>query len=224
MSKSYLPSFEGSNYSDVPMPSTSPQDMDFDAPSTQDQAMSPEVLDIIDQQWLSQTDPFPPSFPSPGSNSHLHGSYNPFSSSSIPFSPTFTSADLAPSNLPSPPYTLSPPPMHGETAKERRRAQNRAAQKAFRTRKEQRIKHLENKLKDIEDKYRGLRSETEGLRADRERLVGEVRRLKMERDSSLAASEESIASSRQPTAEESRHRTASRKRDGEYEAAMANGC
>ncbi|KAL9125430.1 MAG: hypothetical protein Q9217_005365 [Psora testacea] len=56
-------------------------------------------------------------------------------------------------------------------AQSRRKAQNRAAQRAFRERKERRVKDLELKLKSIEAQSTDLLSDNERLRRELERLA-----------------------------------------------------
>ncbi|MCJ1226990.1 hypothetical protein MMC12_003645 [Toensbergia leucococca] len=86
-------------------------------------------------------------------------------------------------------------------ARERRRAQNRAAQKAFRYRKEARIKELERKLTTLEKDYEKLESAFGNLKTEKDNLQTELESIKMEKNSSFG---DSITSSPASTAEESR--------------------
>lgn len=61
---------------------------------------------------------------------------------------------------------------------QRRRAQNRASQRAFRERKEKHVQHLENELETLESKHTSLEksySECEGSRAQLQRECNELR-------------------------------------------------
>ncbi|MCJ1235155.1 hypothetical protein MMC14_003121 [Varicellaria rhodocarpa] len=62
-------------------------------------------------------------------------------------------------------------------AKERRKAQNRTAQKAFRHRKETRIKELEQRLEVLEKDYKSLEKAFEDLKVEKEQLRTEIEQL-----------------------------------------------
>lgn len=94
----------------------------------------------------------------------------------LPMTPSdFGSADESPYCSPRPRQTeLSyPPPQAAErthTTSGRRRAQNRAAQRAFRERKEKHAKDLESQLAALTDKYRSLESSHTELTAAYDKL------------------------------------------------------
>ncbi|KAF7677358.1 bzip transcription factor protein [Alternaria burnsii] len=74
-------------------------------------------------------------------------------------------------------------------AQSRRKAQNRAAQRAFRERKERHVKELETKLESLE-------SSTRSLQSDNERLKAALHRARTENEILRATSGHSSASSR----------------------------
>jgi hypothetical protein len=94
----------------------------------------------------------------------------------LPMTPSdFGSADESPYCSPRPRQTeLSyPPPQQPErthTTSGRRRAQNRAAQRAFRERKEKHAKDLESQLAALTEKYRSLESSHTELNAAYDKL------------------------------------------------------
>jgi hypothetical protein len=64
--------------------------------------------------------------------------------------------------------------------KQRRRAQNRASQRAFRDRKEQYVKNLENQLKELGEKYKDLEKSYDDLNSSHDALKTELKRLTTE--------------------------------------------
>ncbi|KAL8765493.1 MAG: hypothetical protein Q9209_007464 [Squamulea sp. 1 TL-2023] len=62
----------------------------------------------------------------------------------------------------------------------RRRAQNRASQRAFRERKEKHVQHLETELSNLESKFRDLKSSHTTLGETNEALKAEVEQLREE--------------------------------------------
>lgn len=62
----------------------------------------------------------------------------------------------------------------------RRRAQNRASQRAFRERKEKHVQHLEHELETLEAKHRELKESHTNLGASNDRLKQEVESLRSE--------------------------------------------
>lgn len=70
-----------------------------------------------------------------------------------------------------------------EDFKERKKAQNRAAQKAFRERKEAKLKDLEEKLQKSEKSRQSLRKELEELQRLNIEITAEKRRLLLQKDS-----------------------------------------
>jgi len=92
----------------------------------------------------------------------------------MPLTPSdFGSADESPLYSPRPPIAL--PMSHSQPEKThatsgRRRAQNRAAQRAFRERKEKHARDLESQLADLSTKYRSLETSHAELAAAYEKL------------------------------------------------------
>ncbi|KAL9016262.1 MAG: hypothetical protein Q9185_006384 [Variospora sp. 1 TL-2023] len=62
----------------------------------------------------------------------------------------------------------------------RRRAQNRASQRAFRERKEKHVQHLEQELETLEDKHRDLQKSHSSLGETNDKLKQEVEQLRSE--------------------------------------------
>ncbi|KAI4287239.1 MAG: hypothetical protein L6R35_003505 [Caloplaca aegaea] len=62
----------------------------------------------------------------------------------------------------------------------RRRAQNRASQRAFRERKEKHVQHLEQELETLEDKHRNLQKSHSNLGETNDKLKQEVEQLRSE--------------------------------------------
>ncbi|KAL8809374.1 MAG: hypothetical protein Q9200_003462, partial [Gallowayella weberi] len=62
----------------------------------------------------------------------------------------------------------------------RRRAQNRASQRAFRERKEKHVHHLETELANLETRFRDLKSSHTSLGETNEALKKEVEQLREE--------------------------------------------
>ncbi|MCJ1321439.1 hypothetical protein MMC15_006784 [Xylographa vitiligo] len=62
-------------------------------------------------------------------------------------------------------------------ARERRKAQNRAAQKAFRRRKESRIRELEQKLGTLQQDYKDLESSFDDLKVEKDQLQSNLEKL-----------------------------------------------
>ncbi|MCJ1417982.1 hypothetical protein MMC32_004327 [Xylographa parallela] len=79
-------------------------------------------------------------------------------------------------------------------ARERRKAQNRAAQKAFRRRKESRIRELEQKLGTLQQDYKVLECSFEDLKVEKDQLQSNVEKL-LEENNSLKNSIESSPAS-----------------------------
>lgn len=72
-----------------------------------------------------------------------------------------------------------------DEAKNKRTAQNRAAQRAFRERKERKMRELEEKVKELERMNKNSMLETEFLRSQLSSLVSELKRYRPERDSDV---------------------------------------
>ncbi|QLL30732.1 hypothetical protein HG536_0A05470 [Torulaspora globosa] len=72
-----------------------------------------------------------------------------------------------------------------DEAKNKRTAQNRAAQRAFRERKERKMKELEEKVKNLEQMNQNSMLETEFLRSQLSSLVSELKRYRPEKDSDV---------------------------------------
>jgi len=65
----------------------------------------------------------------------------------------------------------------------RRRAQNRASQRAFRDRKEKHVKELEHKLQDLEEKHNNLSESHEQLQQEYDTARKQLARLTQENES-----------------------------------------
>ncbi len=65
---------------------------------------------------------------------------------------------------------------------QRRRAQNRASQRAFRDRKEQHVKNLESELKELGGKYKDLEKSYDSLNSSHNSLKTEMKRLTTENE------------------------------------------
>ncbi|KAL2052238.1 hypothetical protein ABVK25_007397 [Lepraria finkii] len=74
----------------------------------------------------------------------------------------------------------------------RRRAQNRASQRAFRERKEKHVQHLEHELEELETKHRTLEKSYTDLDSTHAQLKQEVKQLRKELDSVKSSREGSI--------------------------------
>lgn len=74
----------------------------------------------------------------------------------------------------------------------RRRAQNRASQRAFRERKEKHVQHLEAELSELENKHRTLAKSYTDLDSTHALLKREVKQLKSELDSVKSSREGSV--------------------------------
>ncbi|MCJ1464415.1 hypothetical protein MMC07_003028 [Pseudocyphellaria aurata] len=85
----------------------------------------------------------------------------------------------------------------------RRRAQNRASQRAFRERKEKHVQHLEEQLEDLETKHRTLAKSYTDLDSTHDKLKREVKQLRGELESLKSSRESSVigsnSSSRDPS-------------------------
>lgn len=85
----------------------------------------------------------------------------------------------------------------------RRRAQNRASQRAFRERKEKHVQHLEEQLEDLETKHRTLAKSYTDLDSTHDKLKREVKQLRGELESLKSSREGSVVgsnlSSREPS-------------------------
>lgn len=74
----------------------------------------------------------------------------------------------------------------------RRRAQNRASQRAFRERKEKHVQHLEAELSDLENKHRTLAKSYTDLDSTHALLKHEVKQLKGELEDARTSREGSV--------------------------------
>lgn len=83
------------------------------------------------------------------------------------------------------------------TTPQRRRAQNRASQRAFRERKEKHVQHLEHELEELEKKHRDLAKSYTDLDSTHGKLKWEAKQLKAELESLKSSRESSIASMKQ---------------------------
>lgn len=72
-----------------------------------------------------------------------------------------------------------------DEAKNKRTAQNRAAQRAFRERKERKMKELEEKVRDLEKMNQSSALETDFLRSQLLTLVSELKRYRPEKESDM---------------------------------------
>lgn len=72
---------------------------------------------------------------------------------------------------------------HDSVSSHRRRAQNRASQRAFRDRKEKHVKQLEDKLRDLENKNKDLSQSYESLQLEYTNVKQELERLSEENQS-----------------------------------------
>lgn len=81
---------------------------------------------------------------------------------------------------------------------QRRRAQNRASQRAFRERKEKHVQHLEHELEDLETKHRTLARSYTDLDTTASQLREEVKQLRSELDSVMGSREGSVNNESQP--------------------------
>ncbi|KAK0515933.1 hypothetical protein JMJ35_001967 [Cladonia borealis] len=75
----------------------------------------------------------------------------------------------------------------------RRRAQNRASQRAFRERKEKHVQHLEHELEELESKHRTLEKSYTDLDSTHAQLKQEVKQLRSELESVKSSREGSIS-------------------------------
>lgn len=76
---------------------------------------------------------------------------------------------------------------------QRRRAQNRASQRAFRERKEKHVQHLEHELEELENKHRTLEKSYTDLDSTHAQLKQEVKQLRSELESVKSSREGSIS-------------------------------
>jgi chromosome segregation ATPase len=98
--------------------------------------------------------------------------------------------------FPTPKTPLSPTNGHvTNTPSQRRRAQNRASQRAFRERKEKHVQHLEHELEELENKHRTLEKSYTDLGSTHAQLKQEVKQLRSELDSVKSSREGSITES-----------------------------
>lgn len=86
---------------------------------------------------------------------------------------------------------------------QRRRAQNRASQRAFRERKEKHVQHLEEQLEDLETKHRTLAKSYTDLDSTHDKLKREVKQLRGELASLKSSREGSVVNSNFPSREQS---------------------
>ncbi|KAL9138471.1 MAG: hypothetical protein Q9175_000312 [Cornicularia normoerica] len=75
----------------------------------------------------------------------------------------------------------------------RRRAQNRASQRAFRERKEKHVQHLEHELEELEAKHRNLSRSYTDLDSTHAKLKQEVKQLRSELESVKSSPEGSVS-------------------------------
>ena len=75
---------------------------------------------------------------------------------------------------------------------QRRRAQNRASQRAFRERKEKHVQHLEHELEELETKHRDLSRSYSDLDRTHAQLKQEVKQLRSELESVKSSREGSV--------------------------------
>ena len=75
---------------------------------------------------------------------------------------------------------------------QRRRAQNRASQRAFRERKEKHVQHLEHELEELESKHRDLSRSYSDLDRTHAQLKQEVKQLRSELESVKSSREGSV--------------------------------
>ncbi|CAD6580262.1 MAG: hypothetical protein ASARMPREDX12_009509 [Alectoria sarmentosa] len=81
----------------------------------------------------------------------------------------------------------------------RRRAQNRASQRAFRERKEKHVQHLEHELEELEAKHQNLSRSYTDLDSTHKKLKQEVKQLRSELDSVKSSREGSVNESAPPS-------------------------
>lgn len=98
--------------------------------------------------------------------------------------------------LQTPPYPGSSPPIAAARSlanpHQRRRAQNRASQRAFRERKEKYVADLQTQLHELESRNRKLEKSRSDLDRANERLQREVDRLRAELQSLDSEAEQSM--------------------------------
>ena len=82
---------------------------------------------------------------------------------------------------------------------QRRRAQNRASQRAFRERKEKHVQHLEQELETLETKHRTLTKSYTELDSTHAILKQEVQQLRSELQNLKSSRESSVAEIAQPS-------------------------
>ena len=81
---------------------------------------------------------------------------------------------------------------------QRRRAQNRASQRAFRERKEKHVQHLEHELEELETKHQNLSRSYTDLDRTHAQLKQEVKQLRSELESVKSSREGSVNENPQP--------------------------
>ena len=81
---------------------------------------------------------------------------------------------------------------------QRRRAQNRASQRAFRERKEKHVQHLEHELEELETKHQDLSRSYTDLDRTHAKLKQEVKQLRSELESVKSSREGSVNENAQP--------------------------
>lgn len=82
---------------------------------------------------------------------------------------------------------------------QRRRAQNRASQRAFRERKEKHVQRLEQQLEDLETKHRELTKSYTDLDSTHDKLQREAKQLREELDLFKSSKEHSLMGIMEPT-------------------------
>lgn len=95
--------------------------------------------------------------------------------------------------------------MHALTSLQRRRAQNRASQRAFRERKEKHVQHLEHELEELETKHRTLAQSYTDLDSTAAKLRQEVKQLRSELETVKGSREGSVANESSQSSKQSQN-------------------
>ena len=90
-------------------------------------------------------------------------------------------------------------PLASANLDQRRRAQNRASQRAFRERKEKHVQHLEHELEELETKHQNLSRSYTDLDSRHGKLKQEVKQLRSELESVKSSREGSVNDNPQAT-------------------------
>ena len=83
-------------------------------------------------------------------------------------------------------------PLASANPDQRRRAQNRASQRAFRERKEKHVQHLEHELEELERKHQNLSRSYTDLDSTHAKVKQEVKQLRRELESVKSSREGSV--------------------------------